>query len=451
MDKKGKKGYTLYSKLIFIVKIKERKGIAMYKRIKQGVNCVQNKALIVGVDISKDNLSNYGRGNGQEMKTFEITNNYEGLNIMWANLKVYQLKYGCDQIIIGFESTGCYSELLINFMSDKPVKLVQVNPMHTKRVKHLNDNSPGSTDRKDPRVIVDIIQLGHYLSLLTPVGASAELRILTHSREFLENEKVRHLNRLESLVFRVFPEFIQTMKTLSGKTARYLLEHYPTACEMKAVSVEQLSSEIKKVSRGQLKREIAERLKQVSETSLGTKEGREGLLSEIKYLLEVISQLELRINEIEGKMKEQIENITYAKKLLSIKGIGVVILGGILGEVGDFRNYRKQSELVKLAGLDIYEISSGKYCGKRRISKCGRWLLRKLLYFAALNTVRKGGIMRDTYQRLTERGMVKTKALIAIARKLLGMMFAMVRDGTEYQANRPKILEGVKEKGKIRA
>jgi len=146
-------------------------------------------------------------------------------------------------------------------------------------------------------------------------------------------------------------------------------------------------------------------------------------------------------------MEEQIEKLPHAKKLLSIKGIGVVILGGILGEVGDFRNYHKQAELVKLAGLDIYEISSGKYHGERHISKCGRWLLRKLLYFASLNVVRKGGIMRGTYLRLTKR-MAKTKALIAIARKLLCLMFAMVRDGTEYQQ---KISERVLGKEKIPA
>jgi len=422
----------------------------MYKRVTNRTNYVQNKTLIVGVDVSKGNLSAYGRGNGREMKTFEVSNNYEGLSFMWANIKIYQVKYGCDQIIVGFESTGHYSEPLINFMSDKPVKLVQVNPMHTKRVKDINDNSPGSTDRKDPRVIVDIIQLGHYLSLVTPVGPSAELRSLTHAREFLETEKVRHLNRLESLVFRVFPEFVRTMKSLSSKTARYLLKHYPTAQEIKAVSVEDLSSEIKKVSRGQLGREIAERLKQASETSLGTKEGKDGFLDEIAYIVEEITRFEIRVKQIEGKMEEQIEKLPYAKKLLSIKGIGVVILGGILGEVGDFRNYHKQSELVKLAGLDIYEISSGKYHGERHISKCGRWLLRKLLYFASLNVVRKGGIMRDTYLRLTKR-MAKTKALIAIARKLLCMMFAMVRDGTEYQENRQKTSETVKEKEKIPA
>ncbi len=89
-------------------------------------------------------------------------------------------------------------------------------------------------------------------------------------------------------------------------------------------------------------------------------------------------------------------------------------------------------EIEKLAGLDLFEISSGKYRGTRRISKRGRSLLRKLLYFASLNVVRKGGIMHQYYQACLNRGMVKTKALIAVARKLLRVIFALVRDHSEY-------------------
>ena len=58
--------------------------------------------------------------------------------------------------------------------------------------------------------------------------------------------------------------------------------------------------------------------------------------------------------------------------------------------------------------------------------------MRKLLYFAALNTVRKGGIMHEYYQRCLKRGKPRMVALIAVARKLLGIIFALVRDHSEY-------------------
>ena len=94
---------------------------------------------------------------------------------------------------------------------------------------------------------------------------------------------------------------------------------------------------------------------------------------------------------------------------------------------------RTSSEVEKLAGLDLFEVSSGKHKGSRHISKRGRPLLRKLLFFAALNKVRKGGVMHAFYQRYLERGIQKIKALVAIARRLLRILFALVRDHSFYK------------------
>ena len=90
---------------------------------------------------------------------------------------------------------------------------------------------------------------------------------------------------------------------------------------------------------------------------------------------------------------------------------------------------------MKLAGLDLYEISSGKHRGQRRISKRGRPLMRKLLFFAAINVVKSKGIMHKKYQQMLDRGTLKMKALVAISRKLLAIIFALVRDQTKYVEN----------------
>ena len=67
--------------------------------------------------------------------------------------------------------------------------------------------------------------------------------------------------------------------------------------------------------------------------------------------------------------------------------------------------------------------------------------MRKLLFFAAINIVRKGGILHKQYQSYLQRGMVKMKALIAVARKLLGIIFALVRDHRDYIENYSETLK----------
>ena len=134
-------------------------------------------------------------------------------------------------------------------------------------------------------------------------------------------------------------------------------------------------------------------------------------------------------------MKRYLTQIPYSGSILSIKGIGIVTTAGLIGEVGDFRKYRTAREVTKLAGFDLFEVSSGKHKGQRHISKRGRSTMRRLLYFAAVNAVKSNGIMHDRYQAMLVRGMLRTKALIAIARKLLKLIYALARDNMSYVEN----------------
>jgi transposase len=153
---------------------------------------------------------------------------------------------------MGFESTGAYGEPLVHYLRQKPVKLVQVNPMHTKRMKELQGNSPGKTDRKDPKVIADIIGLSHALSVVIPEGAAAELRRLTLARERTIQRRTALYNQVQDLVFILFPEFLQVMSDVKTQSARYLLRHYPTPQDMVACSSEAVILILKRVSRGKL-------------------------------------------------------------------------------------------------------------------------------------------------------------------------------------------------------
>ena len=163
--------------------------------------------------------------------------------------------------------------------------------------------------------------------------------------------------------------------------------------------------------------------------TVGIKEGVAGIVLDIQHILVQLEAVNAFIEEIETEMEKALDRIPYSARILSIKGLGVVTVAGLIGEVGDFSKFRTQSEIMKLAGLDLYEISSGKRKGQRRISKRGRSLLRKILYNAAVGTIRKNGIMCDYYASLIGRGMERTSALIVIAKKLLRIIHAMLRDG----------------------
>jgi len=404
------------------------------------VKTVNKKTLIVTVDISKMTNVGYCRcQDGTDTKPFKFNNNGQGFNYFWERITQMRNTYSMEEVVFGFESTGPYGEPLIHFMNKRDVKLIQVNPMHTKRVKELQGNSPNKTDDKDPKVIADIIELGHALTVVIPEGPAAELRRLTMARERAMQRRTSLFNQLQDLEFTIFPEFSQVFKNVKIKSAMFILEHFPAPQDIAKFKPECLTMVLKRVSRGRLGEERAKTLYEVAKTTVGIMEGQRSILFEIKETLATIKTTESFIAELEKEMSSYLNDIPYSKLLLAIRGIGEITVGGLIGEVGDFRNFNTIAEILKYAGLDLFEISSGIHKGQRHISKRGRSLMRKILFFAAINVVRKGGIMHEQYQKHLEGGMLKMKALIAISRKMLGIMFAIVRDHSDFIENYAEI------------
>jgi transposase len=219
---------------------------------------------------------------------------------------------------------------------------------------------------------------------------------------------------------------------MKGKTAQHILKRYTIPERIGTLSKEALGEEMRKRSMGKFGIKDAESLIGLARETVGIKEGLAGIFMDIRHIL---MQLEAEVQfilEIEAEMGATLERIPCSLRLLSIKGLGIVSVAGLIGEVGDFSKFSTQSEIMKLAGLDLYEISSGKRKGQRRISKRGRSLLRKILFYAAIQMIRKNGIMYDYYARLTGRGMERMRALIAVSRKLLRIIHAIVRDNRDY-------------------
>jgi transposase len=400
------------------------------------VRVIKEDTLIVTIDIGLEMNRGYcTTTDGRDIKPFRFDNTRAGLDRLWSMIVVNKNRFRCNEVIVGYESTGPYGEPLSHYLAKKPVTVVQVNPMHTKRVKEINDNSPLKTDDKDPRVLADIILLGHSLSIVIPEGDAAYLRRLNNSRERHVGERTALLNQLQQLVFLLFPEFRRVIKDIQVKTALYILNKYLTPDIIGGLKKEELGEEIRKRSRGKFRESHAEMLINLAKDTIGIREGAAGLSMDIRHILIQLELVNRLIAEIEGEMEITLGRIPYSSKLLSIKGLGTVTVAGLIGEVGDFKKFRTQSEITKLAGLDLYEVSSGKWKGRRRISKRGRSLLRKILYYAAMQTIRKNGILHDYYTRLTNRGMKRMMALVALSRKLLRIIHAVVRDDGEYIVN----------------
>lgn len=407
------------------------------------MNKIQNKkrifnqkTLLVTVDIGKGTNYGYMRCfDGIEVEPFKFPNGYRGFTKLWKSVQEIKKAQNLTHVVMGIESTGAYGIPFLHFFKDKEVELVSVNPTHTKRLKEVQNNSPNKTDKKDPKVIADIIELGRWLRVVIPEGAAAELRELIHSREDAIDERTSNFNKIYNHMFKIFPEFEQVMKDLKSKTAQYLLKHYPTPESIVELGITELSKIMHRISRGKIKAERAQKLYDAAQNSVGIKSGQMNIVKRVDDILEIISTYNKFIEQYEEEISIELAKIPESRYIISIKGIGNITTATILGEMADFKDFNSYEEIEKFAGLNLYEISSGKHKGQKRISKRGRALIRKALFFAVINMVRKGGIYHEKYQSYLERGMIKMKALIAICRKLLRLIFVLVHNQSEFDQN----------------
>jgi transposase len=408
-------------------------------KIKNKTIKINNDTMIVAVDIGPGANTVIFRSIAEgDSPTQEFSNTRVGFDRFRLLIRYFKIKFQAKKVIVGFESTGVYADPLLHYLLAKGIKVVMVNPVHSKRVKEIRDNSPNKTDKKDPTVIADLIQLGCVLSVLVAKGHSADLRHLMHTRERSIGNMNRSLNQLFDLVWKIFPEFTHVFKSLKGKTALYILTNYTLPEQVAALKIDELILTMRKKSRGRYSIEQIKEFHELTSSSVGIVEGKQSIVREIKHLIDNIERQENFITEIEKEISEIVHKIPSSRYILSIKGIGIITVAGILGETANFSNMSCSAQVEKLAGLNLFEISSGKHKGQKRISKRGRSLLRKILYFAALNVIRCNPFFKEKYQSYLKTGKLKNKALIAIARKLLRVIFALVHNKMMFDENYAK-------------
>ncbi len=112
--------------------------------------------------------------------------------------------------------------------------------------------------------------------------------------------------------------------------------------------------------------------------------------------------------------------------LRSVPGVGPTIARTLLAELPELGTLGRR-EVASLAGLAPYTRQSGRWRGKSFIGG-GRSTVRAVLYMGALVAVRWNEPLRRFYERLLAKGKPKTLALVAVARKLLTILNAIVRD-----------------------
>ncbi|WCK52997.1 transposase [Aneurinibacillus sp. Ricciae_BoGa-3] len=172
----------------------------------QPIEQMNEFTLVVGVDIAKHKHVARAQGyRGIEIgKPCTFDNSRSGFTHLWKWTRSLMEAHCKTHVVFGMEPTGHYWMPLAQFLRHEGVPVVLVNPLHVKRSKELDDNSPTKNDVKDARVIAQLMKDGRYSEPQIPQGIYAELRVGMNIREQLSKDLLQVKGRIHNWLDRYF-------------------------------------------------------------------------------------------------------------------------------------------------------------------------------------------------------------------------------------------------------
>ena len=401
------------------------------------LNQITEKMLIVGIDVSK----NFHVARAQDFRGIEFgkaitfNNNYIGFSDLGSWIGTLMLENKKETLIIGMEPTGPYWFNLARYLKNNNIKVVTVNPMHVKKIKELDDNSQTKTDYKDSKIIAQLVKDARFSEPNLLEGIYEDLRNAKNLRGIMVKDLSRTKNQVHNWLDRYFPEYKEAYTSWEAKSFIMLLKRYTFPRTFSESSAEVIYESLPgKLRRGVGLKKIM-KLVRVSKNSIGTTEGLAIAKEEINYLLKKYEYILTDIEILNATTEEICSQLSEVKMMLEIKGVGLTTASGIIAELGDIRNYDHPNQLIKMAGLSLIEESSGKKKGKTSISKRGRSDLRKFLYQVIFGMIGTNAAFKELYKYYTQRAknqLTGKQAIIALSRKLLRIIYAIVTKNEPY-------------------
>ena len=330
-----------------------------------------------------------------------------------------------EQLIIGLESTGIYSENLICFLFDSGYKLAVINPIQTATLRKTNIRKT-KTDKVDTLLIIKSLMVNSYRLYTEQDTQSLKLKSLCRFRQSLKKSKARLKIQLSGYVNLLFPELLSFFKSgIHISTCYTLLKRCSSPAEIAALRLDSLSR--------LLSRSTAEALKSLAKSSVGVKNPYISI--QIAQTIQQIELLEQQIDEIENVIKDTICELDSV--IMSIPGIGAIDGAMILGEIGNIDRFASPAKLLAYAGLDPTVCQSGKFKARStKMSKRGSKILRFALINSAWQLTLKNDTFFNYYQLKLSQGLSHYGALGHVAHKLVRVIFTLLKHNVLFDPTR---------------
>lgn len=291
----------------------------------------------------------------------------------------------------------------------------------------------GKTDAKDAAIIADQARMRRDL---TPIRISDEvatdLRMLAAHRTDLVSDRTRAINRMRATLLEFFPGLEQAFDYAKSKAGLTLLTRYQTPEAIRRSGQNRLTTWLRN-HRVRNAQHTAQKAVAAAKMQHTTVPGQDAGARIVAKLAVDILRLHDDIDALDQQIESRFHQHADAEILLSMPGFGPLLAAEFLAATGgEIEQFDSADRLAGVAGLAPTPKDSGRITGNNhRPKRYDRRLLRAC-YLAAQIAARYCAISKAYYQRKRTAGKTHTQAILALARRRLNVLWAMLRDRTHF-------------------
>ncbi|UTP28414.1 IS110 family transposase [Streptomyces rapamycinicus] len=295
----------------------------------------------------------------------------------------------------------------------------------------------GKTDAKDAFVIADQARVRRDLGLLRPGDEIAvDLRTLTTRRLDAVFDRTRQINRLRAQLLEIFPALERSLE-LTNHGPVVLLTGFQTPAAIRRAGVNRIETWLKN-RRVRGAAALAKTVVEAAQAQHTALPGEKLAAAMVVRLAKGVMALDEEISELNALIEGRFREHPHAEVIRSLPGMGTKLAAEFIAATGgDMDAFASSDRLAGFAGLAPRPRDSGRVSGNmRRPRRYHRGLLRTM-YLSAMVSLRCCPASKAYYDRKRNEGKGHKQALLALARRRLNVLWAMIRDGECFHASPP--------------
>ena len=392
-------------------------------------------AVAVGVDVAKEFhwVALVHAETGKVLASHKVNNDPAAIQALIDEIRAAEIAHGAATVAI--DVLGGIAGLLQVMLAESGLRLLHVSGLAVNRARRATRGGEHKSDPRDAKVIADQIRLrGAELRVVTPAGeADAELRLLVGRRRELVVDQTRRIGRLRDLLASIHPG-LERITDPTHKVDAALLARYVTPTEIRRAGRRRLTEYLR--TTGRHNTSVLDALVDKALTAAAAQHiavpGEAVAADIVRDLAREVLTCRDKLAELDKRILEALDRNPDAALIQSLPGMGATLTAEFLAVAGGMTRFPTGNQLASAAGLAPVLQQSGKVHYLRRATS-GDKTLKRIFYQSAFCALQRDPTSRAFYDRKRAEGKRHHQALIALARRRINVLHAILRTRQPYR------------------